>query len=77
MKYQPLQIGKQAGETFPPKKCTGCLQKCIPTEIPYCITQALINAVTGNVEEGLIFCGENAWKAEKIETVKEVIDSLV
>lgn len=67
----------QVGETFPPKKCTGCLQKCIPTEIPYCITQALINAVTGNVEEGLIFCGENAWKAEKIETVKEVIDSLV
>lgn len=67
----------QEGKTFPPENCTGCLLKCTRAEIPYCITQALINAVTGNVEEGLIFCGENAWKAEKIETVKEVIDSLL
>lgn len=67
----------KAGKKFPPKKCTGCLQKCKPSEIPYCITQALVNAAIGNVEEGLIFCGENTWKAEKIETVKEVIDSLL
>lgn len=65
------------GQRFPPKRCLGCLKKCNPSEISYCITQALIHSATGNVEEGLIFCGENAWKAEKIETVKEVIDSLV
>ena len=60
-----------------PKKCLGCLRNCNPSEIPYCITQALINAVKGNVDEGLLFCGANVWKAEKIETVKEVMDSLL
>lgn len=65
------------GEKQPPKKCYGCLKNCNPKEIPYCITQALINAVRGNTQEGLLFCGANIWKAEKIETVKEVIDSLL
>lgn len=60
-----------------PAKCLGCLRKCNPTEIPYCITQALVNAVKGKVDEGLLFCGANAWKAERLETVKEVIDSLL
>ena len=60
-----------------PKRCMGCLRNCNPSQIPYCITQALINAVKGNVDEGLLFCGANVWKAEKIETVKEVMDSLL
>lgn len=66
-----------AGEKQLSKKCLGCLKNCNPKEIPYCITQALINAVQGNVEDGLLFCGSNIWRAEKIETVQEVIDSLV
>lgn len=65
------------GKKQSPTKCLKCLRNCNPTEIPYCITQALINAVKGKVEDGLLFCGANAWKTEKIETVKEVIDSLV
>lgn len=65
------------GEKIAPKKCRGCLRKCNPAEIPYCITEALIHAAKGEVEEALLFCGANAYKAEKIETVKEVMDSLL
>lgn len=54
-------------------KCHQCLEKCNPREIPYCITDALINAVKGNLERGLIFCGENAWRSEKMEHVEEIM----
>ena len=67
----------KAGEKQTSGKCLGCLRNCKPAEIPYCITQALINAVKGNVEEGLLFCGANVWQQKKIETVKEVMDSLL
>ncbi len=54
-------------------KCHQCLERCNQKDIPYCITDALINAVKGNLSEGLIFCGENAWRSEKIEHVEEVM----
>ncbi len=65
------------GEKFPPKRCLGCLRKCNPGEIPYCITESLIHAAKGEVEDALLFCGANAYKAERIETVKEVMESLM
>lgn len=65
-----------SGEKLSPKACYGCLRKCNPKEIPYCITEALIHAAKGEVEEALLFCGAGAYKAERIETVKEVIDGL-
>ena len=55
--------------------CHGCLHGCQPQQIPYCITDALIHAVKGETDEGLLFCGAKAWKATRIETVKEVIES--
>ena len=58
------------------ERCYGCLAKCDPKEIPYCITDALIRAVKGDVEHGLIFAGENVDKVDKISTVKAVIDDL-
>lgn len=61
-----------AGEKFF-NGCKQCLGKCNPAEIPFCITQALINAVEGNLDEGLIFCGSNASKCTKIETVPEIM----
>lgn len=60
----------------PHSPCHGCLRKCNPTEIPYCITDALIAAARGEVEDGLIFCGAYGYQAERIETVEEVIKSL-
>ncbi len=67
----------QNGIRVVPKKCRGCLRKCNPQEIPYCITEALIHAAKGETSDALLFCGANAYKADKIESVKEVIDSLL
>lgn len=66
-----------SGEHILPGKCLGCLRNCNPKEIPYCITEALVHAAKGEVDEALLFCGANAYKAQKLETVKEVMDSLV
>ena len=66
-----------SGEQIPHSPCHGCLHKCRPDEIPYCITDALVHAAKGEVEDALLFCGANAYKADRIETVKEVIDSLL
>jgi NAD(P)H-dependent flavin oxidoreductase YrpB (nitropropane dioxygenase family) len=57
-------------------KCFNCLTPCNPADTPYCITQALINAVNGDLDEGLIFCGENAYKIDKMSTVKEIMNEL-
>ena len=65
------------GEKFTPKKCLGCLQKCNPAEIPYCITERLVAAARGDVEEALLFCGKEAYRQQKITTVREVIGSLM
>lgn len=60
-----------------PKHCHVCLQKCKPAETPYCITDALIAAADGRLDQALLFCGSNAFRASKIETVPEVMDSLM
>lgn len=57
-------------------RCYRCLEKCDQAKIPYCITQALVNAVSGDEKNALIFCGSNAWKADKIETVHQVMQEL-
>ena len=73
----PFMKKVMAGQQFPPKKCLGCLHKCNPAEIPYCITESLIHAAKGEVEDALLFCGANAYKADRISTVREVIQELV
>lgn len=64
------------GEKIPHTPCHGCLAKCNPAEIPYCITDALIAAARGRIEEALLFCGAKAYRAKRIETVQEVVESL-
>ena len=54
-----------------------CLRSCKPKEIPYCISGALLNAANGIVDEGLLFCGAYGYRAEKIQTIKEVMDGLL
>lgn len=70
-------IEKTCSGRIPPKRCFQCLKTCDPKTTPYCITQALINAVKGNLEDGLIFCGANTWQEDRIGTVKEVMDDLM
>lgn len=56
----------------------GCLKKCSYKESGerFCIVTALDRAQRGNTETGLVFCGTNAWKANRISTVQEVFDEL-
>jgi len=60
-----------------PNWCINCLQTCNPNETPYCISEALINAVTQKADDGLIFTGTNGWRITEICSVKEVIDELM
>lgn len=72
----PLMKQVAEGWQIPHSPCHRCLSKCSPAEIPYCITDCLIEAVKGNVEKGLLFCGAKAWKAKKIDTVREAVQEL-
>lgn len=57
-------------------QCYKCLEHCDTAKIPYCITMALVNAARGDEDHALIFCGSNAWRADKIETVDSVLRDL-
>ncbi|WP_124067871.1 nitronate monooxygenase family protein [Clostridium sp. E02] len=66
-----------ANTPFQLEHCYDCLDKCDKKTIPYCITKALISSAQGKTEEGLVFCGSNAYRAEQMETVADVIKDLV
>lgn len=70
-------LDKLSNGRIPVRKCYDCLKPCQPAVTPYCISKALIEAVKGNIEEGLIFTGSNAYRLDKIVTVKELINELV
>ncbi|NOY13484.1 MAG: nitronate monooxygenase [Deltaproteobacteria bacterium] len=57
---------------------SACLKKCTykTGQERFCIVHALDRAQRGDMDTGLIFCGSNAWKAERISTVKEVFEEL-
>ncbi len=60
-----------------PKACPfNCIKTCDVTHSPYCIMLALYNAYKGKMENGYAFCGSNAWRTDKIISVKELIATL-
>ena len=59
------------------EKCYKCIKTCDVATTPYCITKALINSVNGNIENGLIFCGSNVYKATEIISVHELMQKLI
>jgi len=56
----------------------GCLKKCSYKESGerFCIVTALDRAQRGDIETGLVFCGSNAWKSDRITTVQAIFDEL-
>lgn len=77
-------VGRAVGNTFalaegkkePVKKCYQCIKTCNSGDTPYCITNALVKAAKGETENALVFCGENAWKCDKIEHVGDILREL-
>jgi len=57
---------------------SGCLKKCAykTEQERFCIVHALDRAQKGDMQTGLVFCGSNAWKADRITTVKEIFTEL-
>ena len=66
-----------SGGRIAPTRCRGCLKNCKPDAIPYCITDALITSVMGDADNGLVFCGADAWRCDHLEYVENVIKSLL
>ena len=58
-------------------KCYNCLTPCNPKTTQYCISQALINSVNGDIDNGLVFIGKQGYRLDKITSVKELMDELV
>jgi nitronate monooxygenase len=54
-----------------------CLATCEPDKSPYCIAQALVNAYRGNMRAGFATCGANAYRVDRILSVRELIQELV
>lgn len=57
----------------PHGKCHLCVSTCRPDTTPYCITDALVNAARGDSENSLMFCGTNAYRAEHLEHVSDIM----
>jgi nitronate monooxygenase len=51
-----------------------CLKKC---DHVYCISDRLVKAREGDIDNGLFFSGENVYKMKDILTVREVFDQFV
>ncbi|MFH1657039.1 MAG: nitronate monooxygenase [bacterium] len=57
-----------------PRECQGCIGDTCNKS--YCILKALENARKGDLENGLVFCGSNVWRIDKILSVKDLIKEL-
>lgn len=58
-------------------KCYNCIKTCNVANTPYCITKALVNAVKGDIQNALVFCGSNVDKVSKIVSVHDLMQELV
>ncbi len=54
-----------------------CLRTCTPSKSPYCIAQALVNAAEGNLKDGFVFVGSNAYRVDRMVSVKDLMQELV
>ncbi len=60
-----------------PHKCPfNCLKTCSGEDSIYCIADALLKSVSGDIENGLVFCGSNVYKIREITSVKNLVKEL-
>lgn len=60
---------------IPIRHCHNCLalSVCDRKTIPYCITDALCSAANSDESHALLFCGSNAYRADKLEHVADIM----
>ncbi|MDP8228238.1 MAG: nitronate monooxygenase [Candidatus Electryoneaceae bacterium] len=54
-----------------------CLKTCDYKKVSYCIELALTNAKKGKLKKGFVFAGTNAYRVDKIISVKALIEILL
>ena len=64
------------GEKKPFKCVFHYLKDARIEKAPYCIALALTNAQKGNLKDGFTFAGYNAWRINRILSVKELMQEL-
>ncbi len=67
----------EGGKRHPVNCPWKCLKSCDYQTAPYCISLALVNAAKGNLKNGFVFAGSNAYRTEKISSVKEVLQEML
>lgn len=67
----------KSGNKIPFKCPWKCLKTCNLKSSPYCIAKALANAKNGHLEQGFAFAGANAFRIDKIVSVKELFKTLL
>lgn len=66
-----------AAGTRRPFRCPyHCIKTCDPEKSPYCIGLALAAARQGKLKNGFAFAGANAYRVDKIVSVKELMNTL-
>lgn len=61
-----------------PKNCPiNCIKSCDYKTAPYCIALALTAGKHGDLENGYVFSGANAYKITEITTVESLMDELL
>lgn len=63
-----------SGSAPEPENCMGCLKNCSQS---FCIMDALMNSRDGNINDGLVFCGQNVHRIKDILPVRLIFDRLV
>lgn len=63
----------EAGVQHPTGCPFQCIRTCDVTQSPYCIAIALLNAKKGAMDRGFAFAGQNAYRADRIVPVHELM----
>lgn len=53
-----------------------CLLSCDAVKANYCIANALLNSANGDINDGFAMCGHNAYRVDKLVSVKQLMQEL-
>ena len=72
----PFIVAMQSGHTSPVRCCYHCITTCKRDKSPYCIADALLASLGGDTDKGLLFVGANAWRLDKVLSVRDLVRGL-
>lgn len=65
------------GERVPFQCDYHCLRSCDVKNTPYCIAKAMCNATTGDLDNAVVFAGQNVVRVKEVVPVKVLMDEIV